>query len=147
MQQSPKLVNKFIAFYGAQKFITMFTKTHNLPLSWAMSSVHAIQSYEYFLKIHFNIIPHLYLCLPGSHFPSGFSSKTLDMLLFYSVCATCPTNLIILIWSAWYLPQSTNHEAPCYIIFSSHLLLPPPLGPNIFLSTLFSQHPPPTFFP
>jgi hypothetical protein len=34
--------------------------------------------------------------------------------------------------------RSTNHEDPLCVIFYTVLLSLPPLGPNIFLSTLFS---------
>ena len=49
-----QLVKKFLTFYGTQRFITAFTSTCHLSLSWARS----IQSMPppHFLKIHFNIV-------------------------------------------------------------------------------------------
>ena len=54
MEQSPQLVEKFLAFYGTRWFITAFTTANNLSLS----STRSIQSMlpPLFLKIHFNII-------------------------------------------------------------------------------------------
>jgi len=46
---------KFPAFYGTRRFITTFTSSHHLSLSWA-SSIQSMSPTSYFLKIHFNII-------------------------------------------------------------------------------------------
>ena len=50
------------------------------------------------LKVHFNIIPHLRLCLPSYVFPSGFLTKTVYPPLLPSTPthATCPAHLILL---------------------------------------------------
>ena len=56
-----QLINKFPAFYGTRRFITAFTSTHHLSLSWASSIQSITQSH--FLKIHLNII---LLSKPGS---------------------------------------------------------------------------------
>jgi hypothetical protein len=49
-----QVIKKFPAFDGTRRFITAFTRTHHLSLSWTRS----IQSMPtpYFSKIHFNII-------------------------------------------------------------------------------------------
>jgi hypothetical protein len=50
------------------------------------------------LKVHFNIIPHLRLCLPYDVFPSGFLTKTVYPPLLPSTPthSTCPAHLILL---------------------------------------------------
>jgi hypothetical protein len=57
-----QLVKKFPAFYGTQRFITVFTRASHLSLSWASS----IQSRppSHCLNIHFDIILQ---SAPGSH--------------------------------------------------------------------------------
>ena len=90
--KGPQLVNKFSAFYVTRRFITAFTSTRQLSLSWARS----IQSMtpSHFLKINFNIILpliHLRLDLPRGLFPSGLPNNSPVPL-----CATCPGHLILL---------------------------------------------------
>jgi hypothetical protein len=52
-------------FYGTQRLITMFTRSHNWTQSWAQSNpVHNLTSY--FCKIHFNIILPSMLMSPKS---------------------------------------------------------------------------------
>jgi len=89
---SSQLVKKFPAFYGTQRFITAFIRAHHLSVSWARS----IQSMPppHFLKIHFNIIPHLCLGSPSDLFPPDFPTKTLYALLLAP--STCPAHLILL---------------------------------------------------
>ena len=50
-----QLVNKFPAFYGTRKFITAFTSSRHLSLSWA-SSIQSIPPKSHYLKFHLNII-------------------------------------------------------------------------------------------
>jgi len=50
-----KLVKKFPTFYETQRFITAFTRSRHLSLSWA-SSIQSIHPTSHFLKIHLNII-------------------------------------------------------------------------------------------
>jgi len=45
----PQLVKKFPAFYGTQRFLTVFTRASHLSLSWAIS----IQSTSHFLMIDY----------------------------------------------------------------------------------------------
>ena len=50
-----QLVKKFPAFYVTRRFVTAFTTTRHLSLSWA-SSIQVHIPTSYFLKIHLNII-------------------------------------------------------------------------------------------
>jgi hypothetical protein len=64
-----------------------------VPITSQITLVHITPSY--FSKTHFNIIPHLHLCLPNSLFPSGFATKILYVFLS-PMCATYPAYLILL---------------------------------------------------
>jgi len=57
-----KIVKKFPAFYGTQRFITTYTNACHLSLSWARS-FQSMPPPSHFLKIHINII---LLSMPGS---------------------------------------------------------------------------------
>jgi hypothetical protein len=59
-----QLLNKFPAFYGTQKFITMFARDLHWFLFWARS-FQSIPSHPISLKIHFNIV----------HPPTSWSSQ------------------------------------------------------------------------
>jgi len=51
-----QLVKKFPTFYRTHRFITVYTSTHHLALSWAWSIHSTSPPPFYFLKINFNII-------------------------------------------------------------------------------------------
>jgi len=59
----PQLVKQFPAFYGTRRFITKFTSTRQLSLSWATSVQSRPCSPSDFLKIHLNFI---FPSMPGS---------------------------------------------------------------------------------
>ena len=101
MEQSPWEANrfsaslKFPAFYGIRRFITAFTRTHQLPLSW----VRSIQSMPlYFTSWRFILIlsSHVRLVLPSGLFPSGFHTETLYARLLSPIRATCSAHVIFL---------------------------------------------------
>ena len=50
-----RVVNKFSAFFGTQRFVTAFTSARHLSLS-AASSIQSIPPTSHFLKIHLDII-------------------------------------------------------------------------------------------
>jgi hypothetical protein len=88
---------EFPAFYGTRKFITVsdfcehgFTEVRYRSLSWSR----LIQSTNYFLKTHFNIILHLRAVLPSGLFRSSFSTNILYEFLISSKRAACPDHLI-----------------------------------------------------
>jgi hypothetical protein len=70
-------------------------------------SFHAPPSH--FLKIHFNIIPHIHLGLPSGLFPSGLPTKTLYALLLSPIRAIYPS-----------LPQSSWFDHLNNILWGVH---------------------------
>jgi len=81
-------------FYATRTFTTTFTRTCHLSLA----QVRSIQSMpsSHFLKINFNISPHLRLGLPSGLFPSGVPTKTLYTPFLSSTSATCSAHLMLL---------------------------------------------------
>ena len=82
--------------YGTWRFITEFTRPHQLSLSWATS----IQSNPRHPTSRSSILIlslHLRHSLPSGLFTSGFPIKTLYAPPLSPIHATCPTYLIIFI--------------------------------------------------
>ena len=109
-----------------------------VPILSQLDPVHTPTSY--FLKIHLNINLHLSLGLPSGLFPSGFHSKTLNTPLLTPIRAACPAHLILLdfITPAILSEQYGSLSSPLCSFLHSPVTLPL-LGPNILLSTLFSN--------
>jgi len=133
---SLQLVKKLHTFHGTWRFITTFTSTRHLSLSWA-SSIQSIPPHPTSLKSILILSSHLRLGLPSGLFPSGFPTKTLYMPLHSPTCTTCPAHPILLD----FITHTILGEQ--YRSLSSSLCSSPVtsslLGPNILLNTLFSN--------
>jgi hypothetical protein len=69
-----QLVKKFPGFYGTRKFITAFTSTRHLSLSWARS-IQSIPSHPTSWRSNLILSTHLRLDVPSGLFPSSFPTK------------------------------------------------------------------------
>ena len=130
---------KLPAFYRTRKFITAFTNTRHLSLSWPRS----IQSkpphptsWRSILIVSSHLRPGLPICL----LPSGIPTTILYIILLFPIPATSPAYLIIL----HFITRTVFGVQYRSLSFSlcSFLLSPVTssvLGPNIHLNTLFSN--------
>jgi len=123
-----QLVSKFPAFY-------VYKSPPLVPILSHMNPVHILP--PYFPKIHSNIF-HLLLGLPNGLLPSGFPTNILRAFLIYFMRAAGLAHIIL----HDKITQIISGEA--YKSWSSSLQSFPPschslLGPNILLSTLFSD--------
>ena len=87
-------VKKFPAFYVTRKFITTFTSSRHLSLSWA-SSIQSIPPHPTSWRSILILSSHVRLGLPIGFFPPGFPTKNLYPPLFSPIHATCPAHLIL----------------------------------------------------
>ena len=80
---------------GNLKFITAFTTTCHLSLSW-VSLIESILPHPASSRSILILFSHLRLGLPNGLFPSGVNTKTMYMPLPSPISATCPAHLILL---------------------------------------------------
>ena len=137
-----QLVRKFPTFYGTRRFITTFTSARHLSLSWATSILPCLPFQ--FLKFHHNsILP----SIPGVFQDISYCTKNMYACRLSPIHATCPAHLILLNFITWTIlgVEYRSLSYSCSFLHSPVTLSL--LGPNILLSTLFSNTPPPTFLP
>ena len=134
-----ELVEKFPAFYGTRRFVTAFTSAHHLSLSWDRS-IQSIPPHLTYCRSILILSSHLRLVLPSGLFPSGFPTKTLytPLLSPHTRYMLSPSHS-----SRFYHPHNFGWAVQIikHLImqFSRFALISFLLGPNILLSTLFSN--------
>jgi hypothetical protein len=107
----PQLVKKLPAFYGTRRFITAFTTTRHLSLSWA-TSIQSTPPHPTSRRSFLILSSHLSLGLPSRLIPSGLPTNNLyASLLSQNVLHAMPISFFF-IWSTeQYFVRSTEHEA------------------------------------
>ena len=135
-----QLVKKFPVFYVTRRFITAFTSVRHLSLSWA-SSIQFIPPHPTSWRFILILSSHLRLGLPSGLFPSDFPTKTLYMPLLSPIRATYSAydNLLDLITRTIFGEVYRSLSSSLCSLPHSPVTLSL-LGPNIFLSTLFSNN-------
>jgi len=101
MEQSPSWAAdsysatwKFLAFYGTQNFIIVFTRNRNCSLSWTRF-IHSTPSQPISLRSTRILSSHVYLGLPSCLFPSGFQTKIIYAFIISPMRAACSAHLIL----------------------------------------------------
>jgi hypothetical protein len=85
----------FPAFYGTQRFITVFTRALHWSLSWARS-IQFIPSHPTSLRSILIWSTPVRPGLPSGLFPSGYPINIPYVFLFSPIRVTCPAQLILL---------------------------------------------------
>jgi len=113
------------------------------PATGAYSVPNFIRSTSFqptFVRSFLILYSHLLLCLPSVLFSSGFQTKILHVFLISPIRAICPAHLILLdliilivgeAYDLWVSSLRSFHQSPA---------IPSLLGPNILLSSLFSNN-------
>jgi len=89
----PKLVKDFPAFYGNRKFITTFTSTRHMSLSWT-TTVQYLPSYSTSWKLILILSFHLCPGIQSGLFLSGLPTKSQYAPLLSALRVTCPDHLL-----------------------------------------------------
>jgi hypothetical protein len=90
-----KLFKNFPAFYGIQRFITVFVRALHCSLSWARL-IQSRPPHSTSLRSTLILSTHICLCLPSGLFPPGFPTKILHAVLVSPIHSTFPAHLILL---------------------------------------------------
>jgi hypothetical protein len=131
MEQSPSWeANRFSAsqeiacILWKWRFITAFTSTRHLSLSWA-SSIHSMPRHPTCWRFILILSSHLCLGLPRCLISSCFTTKTVCPPLLFPIHATWPTHLILLNFTTRkLLDKKYKSSCPHYVVFFPTFLLP-----------------------
>jgi len=96
MLRGPQPVKRVPVFHGTQRYITVFATAHHLYPQWIQHS-QSMLSHPMFWISTLTLHTHLYLGLPSSPSPAGFSTRTLCIFLpwyaYYMLCPSHPSGL------------------------------------------------------
>ena len=133
------VVKKLPTFHVTRRFITAFTSFLHMSLSWA-SSIQSIPLQPTSWRSISVLSSHLGLGLPSGFFPSGFPTKSLHTLRLSLIRATCPAYRILLDFiTRTILGEEYRSLSSSLCSFLHSPVTSSLLGPNILLSTLFSN--------
>jgi hypothetical protein len=112
----PQLLRKFLAFYGTRRFITAFTRACHVFVSSAR--LYQSRPPSHYSKAHFNIIlpftPASFMWSPSLRFPHQNPVRTSPR--HHTCYMPYPS---VFIWSSDWYWVSSEHNAPCYVVFSN----------------------------
>jgi hypothetical protein len=135
-----QLFKNFPTFYGIARVITVCVyKTHLLvPI---LCQINPISTTTFYLcKIRFILSTHLHLGLLSSPFPSDIPTNFLYAFLSTPTCAICSAYLVLLDLIILIIIDEKYESGRSSSFSFIHLAVTSsPLGPNILLSTLFSN--------
>ena len=134
-----QLVKKFPAFYGTRMFITTFTSARHLPLTWA-SSIQSIPTNPTSCRSILILSSHLRLGCPSGLFLTGFPNKHHVYPSPLSHMCYMPAHRFLFD----FIIRKILGEEYRSLSFLLRSFLQSPvtsslLGPNILLTTLFSN--------
>jgi hypothetical protein len=116
-----------------------WTSATHLSLSWA-KLIQSIPSHPTSRRYILMLSSYLGLGLPSGVLSFSFPTRTLYTPLLYSILVTCPAHLIILDMITWTILddeyRSLSYSICSFLHFPVSSFL---LGPNILLSTVFSN--------
>jgi hypothetical protein len=138
MQIVLQIVNKFLAFYGTRKSITIFTTARLFSL-FSPRSFQSTSSHPSPLRSTLILSFHLRQGLSNG-LSFRFHNQTPTCIYLLSLRAACPAYLVLLDFVTWMIcteRYKLRSSSLCNLLHSR--VTSSLLGPNIFFSTLFSK--------
>jgi len=136
MEQGPWEANWLSA---SQEIYGVYKCLPPVPVLSQIKPVHALHLSSW--RSILILFSHLCLGLASGLFPSGFSTKTLFTLLLSPLHATCFTHLILYLITQIVLGEQYRPLSYVLCRFVHSPVTSSLLGPNMYVSTLFSKHP------